>query len=238
MNWIANWQRRLPLMFIALAAIAGVLLLKDHISYDALFAHRSALLAFRDSHYLLASLGFVAAYILLVAFSVPGAIWATLTGGFLFGLFPGVIFNVIGATFGAILVFLAARAGIGAEVDAKIKASGGFAARMQRALAENEVSALLTMRLVPGMPFFLVNLIPAFVGTTLRRFAWTTALGLIPGALVFTSVGAGLEHVFAQGGRPDLGIIFSPPILLPLLALAALSMLPTVYRYLRNRGLV
>lgn len=234
MNRFAHLQRRLPLIIVACAAIFGAMLLREHLSFESIFAHRSTLLAFRDSHYLWASLGFMMAYILLVAFSVPGAIWVTLTGGFLFGLFPGVIFNLIGSTVGAILVFLAARAGIGAEVDAKIKSTGGFAARMQRALAENEVSALLTMRLVPGMPFFLVNLIPAFVGTTLRRFAWTTALGMIPGTLVFTSVGAGLEHVFATGGRPDLGIIFSAPILLPLLALAALSMLPILLRYFRK----
>lgn len=234
MTFIANWHRRLPLIAIVIAAISGAVLLREHLSFESLLDHRSALLAYRDSHYLLASLGFVMAYILLVAFSVPGAIWVTLAGGFLFGLFPGLIYNLIGATSGAVLVFLAARAGIGAEVDAKIKASGGLAARMSRALVENEISALLTMRLVPGMPFFLVNLIPAFFGTTLRRFAWTTALGMIPGTAVFTSVGAGLEHVFAQGGRPDLGIIFSWPILLPLLALAALSMLPTVYRYFRK----
>lgn len=231
---IANWHRRLPLIAIVIIAIFGAVLLREYLSFDALFAHRNTLLAYRDSHYMWASLAFVAIYILLVAFSVPGAIWVTLTGGFLFGLFPGVIYNVIGSTTGAILVFMAARAGIGAEVDAKIKSTGGLAARMRRALAENEVSALLTMRLVPGMPFFLVNLIPAFVGTTLRRFAWTTALGMIPGTFVFTSVGAGLEHIFATGGRPDLGIIFSWPILLPLLALAALSMLPMVYRYFRK----
>lgn len=231
---IANLHRRLPLIAIVIVAIFAAILLRQHLSFEALFAHRSTLLAYRDDHYLWASFAFVAIYILLVAFSVPGAIWVTLTGGFLFGLFPGVIYNLVGATTGAILVFLAARAGIGAEVDAKIKSTGGLAARLSRALAENEVSALLTMRLIPGMPFFLVNLIPAFVGTTLRRFAWTTALGMIPGTIVFTSVGAGLEHVFAQGGRPDLGIIFSPPILLPLLALAGLSMLPTVYRYFRK----
>lgn len=234
MTPFANWHRRLPLIIIVIAAVFGAILLRQYLSFDALLAHRSTLLAYRDSHFFAASLGFVVVYILLVALSVPGAIWVTLTGGFLFGLFPGVIYNVIGSTTGAILVFLAARAGIGAEVDAKIKSTGGLAARMRRALAENEVSALLTMRLIPGMPFFLVNLIPAFVGTTLRRFAWTTALGMIPGTLVFTSVGAGLEHVFAQGGRPDLGIIFSAPILLPLLALAALSMLPMLIRYFRK----
>lgn len=232
-----TWYRRLPLLVIAIAAVLGVVFLRDQISFDALADHRSTLLAFRDGHYLWASLAFIAIYIAIVALSLPGGIWATLTGGFLFGLFPGAIYNVTGATIGAVLVFLAARAGIGAEVEAKIKSTGGLAGRLQNALAENEVSALLTMRLIPGVPFFLANLIPAFVGTKLRRFAWTTAVGIIPGAVVFTSVGAGLGDVFARGGVPDLGIIFSPPILAPLLGLAALSMLPSVIKYLRPKGL-
>lgn len=228
--------RRLPLLIIALAAILGVIFLRDHISFDALARNRSALLEFRDAHYLWASLTFIAVYIAIVGLSLPGGLWATLTGGFLFGIFPGVLFNVTGATLGAVLVFLAARAGIGAEVEARIKANGGKAARVRNALAENEVSALLTLRLIPGVPFFLVNLIPAFVGTKLRRFAWTTALGIIPGTLVFTSVGAGLGDVFASGGVPDLRVIFTPPILIPLLGLAALSMLPAVVKYMRAKG--
>lgn len=231
------FYRRLPLLMIALAAVLGLVFLRDHLSFDALAEHRSTLLAFRDMHYLMASLAFVGLYIAIVALSLPGGIWATLTGGFLFGMFPGAIYNITGATIGAVLVFLAARAGIGAEVEAKIKSQGGLAGRLQNALAANEVSALLTMRLVPGVPFFLANLIPAFVGTKLRRFAWTTAVGIIPGALVFTSVGAGLGDVFAVGGVPDLGIMFSPPILAPLLGLAALSMLPVVIKYVRLKGL-
>jgi uncharacterized membrane protein YdjX (TVP38/TMEM64 family) len=86
------------------------------------------------------------------------------------------------------------------------------------------------MRLIPGVPFFLANLIPAFMGTSLWRFFWTTALGILPAGAVFTSVGAGLGAVFAAGGQPNLGIIFTPPVLLPLLALAALSALPMVLR--------
>jgi uncharacterized membrane protein YdjX (TVP38/TMEM64 family) len=58
-------------------------------------------------------LAFVAAYVAIVALSLPGATVATLTGGFLFGMFPGVLLNVTGATIGACLIFLAARAGFG-----------------------------------------------------------------------------------------------------------------------------
>jgi uncharacterized membrane protein YdjX (TVP38/TMEM64 family) len=205
------------------------------LNFETLAANRQALLAFRDGHYLLASLGFIAAYALIVGFSLPGATIATLTGGFLFGVFPGAFFNLIAATIGAIAVFLAARAGLGADVAAKIEARGGAAARLQAGLQQNAWSALLTMRLVPVVPFFLANLLPAFAGIRLWPFAVTTFLGIIPGGLVFTSVGAGLGEVFARGETPDLSIIFAPAVLGPILGLAALSALPMVLRGFKKK---
>ena len=101
-------------------------------------------------------------------------------------------------------------------------------------MRENEWSVLLLMRLVPVVPFFLANLIPAFVGTSLWRYGVTTFLGIIPGAFVFTSVGAGLGEVFAKGEAPDLGIIFSAPVLVPILGLAALAALPMLIKAVRK----
>lgn len=227
--------RRLPFLVILLAGGLGFFLLRDVLSFETLARHRAALLAFRDAHLVLTSLGFVAAYALIVALSLPGGAVATLTGGFLFGLFPGVLYNVAAASLGAVAVFLAARAGFGAEVAARIRARGGAAARLQAALERNVWSALLIMRLVPAVPFFLANLLPAFAGVRLWPFAVTTVLGIIPGGLVFTSVGAGLGEVFDRGETPDLSIIFSAPVLLPLLGLAALAALPMILRALQRR---
>jgi uncharacterized membrane protein YdjX (TVP38/TMEM64 family) len=226
----ANALRRLPIMVIVMAAVLGFIFLRPYLTFDALAQNRASLLAFRDANFVLASAVFIAGYIAIVGLSLPGGLLATLSGGFLFGMFPGLLYNAAGASLGAVMIFLAARAGFGTDMAAKMRNSGGIAARIQRAMAENEVSALLTMRLIPGVPFFLANLIPAFMGTSLWRFFWTTALGILPAGAVFTSVGAGLGAVFAAGGQPNLGIIFTPPVLLPLLALAALSALPMVLR--------
>jgi len=196
--------------------------------------HQQTLIAYRDSHYFWSAMAFMAAYALIVALSLPGATVATLTGGFLFGLFPGALFNVCAATLGAVAVFTAVRAGAGAETAARIAARGGAAARLQAALKDNEWSVLLLMRLVPAVPFFLANLIPAFVGVRLDRFAITTFLGIIPGGLVFTSVGAGLGEVFARGEMPDLNILFTPAVMGPILGLAALSALPIAIKLIRR----
>ena len=228
------WLRRLPILLILGAAILGAVALRDELSFEALARHREALLAFRDAQYLWSVLIFLLAYVALVALSLPGGTVATLTGGFLFGLFPGVLYNVAAAGTGAILVFLAARIGFGAALARKLDAAGGKAARLQESLRANEWSILFLMRLVPLVPFFIANLIPAFVGTSLPRFAVSTYIGIIPGALVFTSVGAGLGEVFARGAAPDLGVIFTPPVLLPLLGLAALAAMPMLLRAVRG----
>lgn len=230
----SGWLRKLPILFILVAAVLGAFLLRDQLSFEALARHREALIAYRDAHYGFSVLGFIVIYIGIVALSLPGGTVATLTGGFLFGLFPGVVFNIIGAGTGAMLVFLAARSGFGASVSARIAAAGGIAARLQTGLRENEWSVLFLMRIVPAVPFVLANLIPAFVGTSLFRFAVSTFLGIIPGALVFTSVGSGLGEVFARGETPDLGILFTPAVLGPILGLAALAALPMVLRVFKR----
>lgn len=232
---LANLLRRLPILIILLAAVIGFFFLRDHLGFDALARNHHALTAFRDSHYMLAAGVFMAIYVVIVGCSLPGGTIATLVGGFLFGIFPGGAFNVIAATLGAIAVFMAARAGFGADIARRMEQRGGAAARLQTALHKNEIPVLLMMRLVPALPFFLANLIPAFTGTSLSRFAATTFVGIIPGTLVFTSVGAGLSEVFARGGTPDLGIIFTAPVLLPLLGLAALAALPMIVKAVRGK---
>jgi uncharacterized membrane protein YdjX (TVP38/TMEM64 family) len=226
--------KKLPIVILLAVAIVGAFTLRGHLSLDSLAANRARLLAFRDAHFVWASAGFIAAYAALVAFSLPGALIATLTGGFLFGLFPGVVYNVGGASLGAVAVFLAARAGFGEGIARRVRAGGGAGARLMAGLRANEWSVLLMMRLIPVVPFFVANLIPAFVGTRLMPFAVTTVLGIIPGGLVYTSVGAGLGEVFARGETPDLGIIFTPQVLLPILGLVALSALPMILKRYRK----
>ncbi len=226
--------RHVPLIAIAIAAVLGAVLLRDTLSFDALRDNRQTLLAFRDSHYASAVAAFIGTYIVIVAFSLPGATVTTLTGGFLFGLFPGVVFNVIGASIGAVGIFLAARLGLGKSLAAKMDASDGLVRAIKRGIDDNQWSMLFFIRLVPLVPFFVANLIPALVGVSLWRFAVSTFFGIMPGALVYTSVGSGLGAVFERGETPDLGVIFEPYVLLPILGLCALSILPVLMKRFTN----
>ncbi len=226
--------KRLPLITILSVAVIGAFTLRDYLSFEMLAANREALLGFRDANYLLTVLVFVLAYVVIVAFSLPGATIATLTGGFLFATFPGVLFNMTGATLGAIAIFLAARWGLGDRLADRMEHSDGAVKRIKEGIDENQWSVLFMIRLVPAVPFFIANLIPAFVGVPLHRFAISTFLGIIPGGLVYTSVGAGLGEVFARGEAPDLGVIFEPHVLLPILGLAGLAALPMVLKLVRK----
>ena len=227
--------RNLPLIAILIVAAIGAFTLRDYLSFDTLRENREALLAFRDANFAVTVGVFILAYVLIVAFSLPGATIATLTGGFLFATFPGALFNVTAATIGATLIFSAARWGLGERMAEKMNASDGLVRRIKSGIDENQWEMLFLIRLIPAVPFFVANVVPAFVGVSLWRFVVTTFLGIIPGAVVYTSVGAGLGQVFERGESPDLGIIFEPQILLPILGLCALAALPIILKAVRGK---
>jgi len=227
--------RRLPLIAILVVAALGAFTLRDYLSFEALRDNREALIAFRDANYAGTVLAFIAVYVVIVGFSLPGATVATLTGGFLFATFPGALFNITGATIGATLIFLAARWGFGERLGARLEHSEGVVKKIKDGIDENQWSMLFLIRLVPAVPFFVANLVPSFLEVPTHRFVISTFLGIIPGAVVYTSVGAGLGEVFAQGETPNLGIIFEPQIILPILGLCALAALPILLKAMRGK---
>lgn len=228
-------MRFVPLAVILVVAVLGTFFLRDYLNFDALQNNHEALIAFRDAHYLLTVLIFVLVYIMVVGFSLPGALVMTLAGGFLFGTWFGALSSITGATIGATVIFLAARYGFGERLGAKMEAAEGAVKKIKDGIDENQWSMLFFIRLVPVVPFFVANLIPSFMQVSLHRFVISTFLGIIPGSIVYTSVGAGLGQVFAAGEKPDLGIIFEPHILLPILGLAGLSLVPVIFKALAGK---
>ena len=120
------------------------------------------------------------------------------------------------------------------EANHEYVLSADVVKRIKQGIDANQWSMLFLIRLVPAVPFFLANLIPAFLDVPLRRFVISTFFGIIPGGVVYTSVGAGLGEVFARGETPDLGVIFEPHILMPILGLVALAALPIAIKALRG----
>jgi uncharacterized membrane protein YdjX (TVP38/TMEM64 family) len=202
----------------------------SYLSLETLRTHRHELTAFVAEHYVLAALAYIGIYILAVAFSLPGALFLTLAGGFLFGAIEGTIFTVIGATIGATLIFIFARTIFGENA---LKRFGTQAEKLARNIQKNAWSYLLVLRLVPLFPFFLVNLIPAFAGVGLITYVLTTFFGIIPGTAVFSLSGAGLGSVLDIDETISVRSILTPNILLALGGLAFLSLaaIPLRRRY-------
>ena len=221
-------KRFLPLAVLLLAiATAFGLGLDDYISFEQLERHRAQLLDFVARHPVLAPVAFMLIYASVVALSIPGGAILTIAGGFLFGLAAATVYVVVAATVGATVVFLIAKTALGDTLRQK---AGPAMRRMEAGFRENALNYLLFLRLIPVFPFWLVNLVPAFLGVPLTTYVVATFIGIIPGSLVYASVGNGLGAVFEAGGRPDLGIIFKPEIILPIIGLAVLAILPVAYK--------
>jgi uncharacterized membrane protein YdjX (TVP38/TMEM64 family) len=229
-----GWARRwLPLACLAAGFCAFFVLgLHRYLTFDTLRANRAELLDWVAARPAWAALVYMATYAAVVAFSLPGGAVLTVTGGFLFGTVLGAAYAVVGATIGAVVVFLAARTALGGMLRAK---AGGAIKRMEEGFREDAFSYLLVLRLVPLFPFFLVNLVPAFLGVGLAVYTLATVIGIIPGALVYAAVGNGLGAVFDAGQTPDLGILFTAPILLPIIGLALLAMVPVAYKRFKKK---
>lgn len=174
-----------------------------------------------------AALTYVAAYAAVVVASVPGSVWLTIAGGFLFGPAEGTALAVAGAICGAVPLFLAVRHALAPMLARR---AAPLLARVRPTLERDGFAGLLALRLLPVLPFWLLNLAPALVGMKLAPFTAATLIGIVPATLVFASIGAGLGDVVASGGTPDLSVILSPRVLLPLAGLVLLSLLPIGWR--------
>ncbi len=228
-----NVKRLLPIVVLVAGLVAFFAFDLDRfITLDALKTHRAALQEWVASQGVVAWLVYALVYMAAVAFSVPGGAVLTIAGGFMFGPYVATAVVVVGATCGATVLFLAARY---AFADYLRQKAGGAMRRMEAGFNENPVSYMLILRLVPLFPFWLVNLVPAFLGVSIRTYFLSTLFGIVPGTFVYTLVGDGAGAVLDAGGDLDLGIIFEPRILAPIVGLAVLACIPVVYKRLRAR---
>ncbi|MBL6459103.1 TVP38/TMEM64 family protein [Belnapia sp. T6] len=222
------WPVAALLAGLGLALASG---LQRYLSLDALVEYREALSQQVAASPVLTALGYVSAYVIAVTFSVPAGPVLTMAGGLLFGRWLGTALALPAATLGACLLFLAVRSALAPAVARR---AGPFLDRLKPGLERDGFWYLLSLRLLPIVPYPVGSIAPALVGMPLPAFAVATGLGILPGTLVFAGIGAGLGQVFAYGGRPDASVMLSAPILLPLIGLAALSLVAMWWRRRRS----
>jgi len=227
------WRRFAALGVLVAGAIAFFVLGGHrYLTWEMLRDNRAMLQDWVAAHGVQAALVFFVTYALCTALSLPFGVLMTLAGGFLFGTVLASALVVGSATLGAMAVFLAARSALADVMRAR---ASGFLGRLEQGFRDNAFSYLLFLRLVPLFPFWLINIVPAILGMRLAPYALATVIGILPGTIVFASVGNGLGRLFETGGTPDFGIVLEPQILLPMLGLAVLSLAPVLYRRWRGK---
>ena len=206
--------------------------LDEYVTIETLREHRAMLQAQVHKYTVLAPTVFMVLYAAAIAFSVPGGLVMTITGGFLFGNIAATAYVVVAATFGASVLFLVARTALGEPLRAR---AGPWLGRLESGFQRNAFNYLLVLRLIPLFPFFVVNLVPAFLGVRLATYVAATFIGIIPATFVFSSVGAGLDSLFDSGREFSAAGILTPEIILALAGLAVLALLPVAYRKYKSR---
>ncbi len=226
-------RRLWPLAILLLGILAFFLFdLDRYVTFEALKQHREALKGFVQDHGLGAALIYAGVYAAAVAFSLPGGAVLSITGGFLFGWLLATVLVVFSATLGASLLFVIAKTTVGEALRAR---AGPWIKTMAEGFQEDAFNYLLVLRLVPIFPFFVVNLVPAFLGVPLRTYVLATFIGIIPGSIVYTTVGAGLGSIFDKGEEFTGANILTFEIGAALVGLAVLALIPVVYRKWKGR---
>ncbi|MEH6403091.1 MAG: VTT domain-containing protein [Sneathiella sp.] len=244
----AGVKKYLPLLLLAMVFASFFIFgLDDYLTFKALSDNRDRLLSFVENHYLVALGLYFILYTILVAASVPGGLLLTVSGGFLFGWIIGGTLAVFAATVGAALLFLIAATSLGAALHKK---AGPWLTKLEDGFKDNAMSYLLFLRLVPAFPFWLVNIAPAFLGVPMRTYIIGTFFGIIPGTMVFASLGTGLDSIIVEQQDKfakcqesgeigcamtfDVGSLVTKEIILSFVALGVISLLPILIKRLRK----
>jgi uncharacterized membrane protein YdjX (TVP38/TMEM64 family) len=227
-------HRWIPLAILAAGFVAFFVFgLDEYFTFAALKRNRGELMTFVAANPVFAPVVFVAAYATVVAFSLPIAAIFSMMAGFLFGNILGTLSAALGASSGAIVIFLAARTAFGHVLAER---AGPRLRKLEAGFRRNALSYLLFIRMVPIFPFWLVNLAAALLGMPLSTYALATFIGIFPVTFAYVNVGRGLGAVFDSSEEPSIASFLNGDVILAVSLLGALSLLPVLYRHFRGNN--
>jgi uncharacterized membrane protein YdjX (TVP38/TMEM64 family) len=200
----------------------------QYLSLESLKANRDRLHAYTERHYVLAVGSFIGLYILQTALSLPGSLMFTLAGGLLFGAVLGTVYDIIGGTIGATLAFLTSRYLFRDWVEQRLRTR---LQQVREGFRRNGFCYLLSLRLMPVFPFFIVNLLSGLTPIRVRTFVLATVAGSIPVTFVYANAGRQIGEI------QDVGDILSPVVLGSLALLGVLALVPVLLRKVRGKGI-
>ncbi|GAB4188723.1 MAG: hypothetical protein Tsb0015_08960 [Simkaniaceae bacterium] len=217
-----KWKRFIPILILLILMILAYLTeIYKYFSLETLQEQQFALKKFVKTHYILSPLIFILIYTISTGLSLPGAATLSLIGGFLFPLPLSTLYVIIGATLGAIIIFLASRTALGEILRRK---AGSLLKKLEKGFQKNAWSYLLFLRLIPIFPFWLVNIAAAFFQVRFLTFLWTTFIGIIPGSYLYTQAGAGIENILESKEPLSFSAIFNIQLIISLIGIGILML--------------
>ena len=239
--------RLLPLIVLIVGGIViAILGVSEYFSLSRIIEGRGDLLAYVEESPFRTVAIYVGAYILAVIFSVPGGSLLTVVGGVLFGGIVGGIITTVAATMGSVFVFLIAKTAIGDWLRRRAEAMGPRIAQFTEGFRTNAFYVIVVLRLIPVMPYWASNAVPAVFGVNILVFIAATLVGLLPWTVSFAFFGAALDDIVRaqQEANPgcaeagtcefDLSAMTSGPVITGVI-IALLSLIPVALHWWSRR---
>jgi uncharacterized membrane protein YdjX (TVP38/TMEM64 family) len=211
------------LVLLAVLAVGGYWLLGDRLTIEYLAAHESALHEYRQRAPVWTAIMAIAFYVAVTGFSLPGAAALTLAYGWYFGFWQSLFIVSFGSTGGATLAFLMTRYVFRGWVQQKLSSKLDS---INKAFDREGAFYLFTLRLIPAVPFFVINAIMGLTKIRAITFWWVSQLGMLPGTAAYVYAGStvpSLKRLAEEGVRQVISWQL-------LLAFAMLGLLPLVIK--------
>ena len=206
----------LVIVVIILAGSFFALDLGQYFTLENLKSQQETFRAYYQQHQGLTLLIYFSLYVLMATLSLPGAAVMTLAGGAFFGLFAGSIVVSFASSIGATLAFLVSRFLLRESVQAKF---GEKLAAINQGIKKDGAFYLLTLRLVPVFPFFVINLVLGLTPIRVFVFYIVSQLGMLPGTIVYVNAGTQLAKI------ESLQDILSPALILSFVLLGVFPLI-------------
>ena len=216
------------LILVISAAVLGAWALGDELTLTKLATRETAFRQFQSDYPVMVYLAAFAAYVVVAGLSLPGAAAMTLLFGWLLGFWRGLLVVSFGSTAGATVAFLLSRYLFRDSITRRI---GDRLSSFNEALRREGAFYLFTLRLIPAVPFFVINAVMGLTSVRARTFWWVSQLGMLPGTAVYVYAGASVPRLqtLAENG---IGVIFTPSQLTQILvAFVMLGLFPLIVRF-------
>lgn len=218
-------------VFAVGAIVVGAIQFGDQLTLASLIEKETALEMLRDKNLVLFALGVFVIYVTVTGLSIPGAAILSIVAGRFLGLGLGVLVASFAGTLGATLAFLVSRFVIGDMIREKYR---NQLAEINQKLAKEGSFYLFSIRLIPAIPFFVINPLMALTPIKVWTYWWVSQLGMLSGTLIFVYTGSHIPSLCELSEKGIEGIL-SPGLIT---ALVALAVFPILVRKIMSKYLL